>query len=441
MSTDHGSSAARPRVLLVSALQVYPPLSGGNLRTFALARALARHGLEVSVHSLVGRKPDYLARRPSGVQTWPGGIEEFVDRGSLGFVAQFGSYALGLPPLWITAWLRGAAASPREALLPSRLRERLAASDAVIADFPYVHPVFDAPSARGCLRVLSTHNVEHSLYPRDRGPRQRWLRTAVRRVDLEAAKGCDLLVACSKEDEQFFASEACVPRSVMVPNGIDVGRLRGLEHLRGAARAALGVADGVKVFLFTASKYGPNREAFEYLRAFASEQAALLARERIHILVVGSVTREAELRPGFTATGRVEAVEPFFAAADAALNPMWSGAGTNVKMGEFLARRLPILSTRFGARGFDLRDGEDVFLFEKGDLAPVLLRARRLFDDDPARLRAMAEHAYARNRAAIDMDVGARPLADAIASMSPRASDVERAAAAPAPSVTGSASR
>jgi glycosyltransferase involved in cell wall biosynthesis len=405
--------AGGPRVLFLSGLQIHPTLSGGNLRSFALANALHRHGLEVFVYSLVGRKPDYLARRPSGLQTWPEGIPEYVDRGPLGFVAQYGSYGLGLPPLWLTAWLRAAAASPREALLPGLLREKLAEADVVVADFPFVHPVFGAPSARGSLRVLSTHNLEHQLWD-DRRWKNRWVRPAVRGIEREAALACDVLVACCDGDRRFFEASAGVRQSVVVPNGIDPRRFRGLEAAGRSLRRALGIADDVRAFLFTASKYGPNRESLDYLVSFARTNAALLAEERVHILVVGNVTAAPVRLAGLTATGRVDVVEPYFAAADAALNPMWSGGGTNVKVCEFLAARLPIVSTRFGVRGFRLEDGETAFLFERDGLGKTLRAVRRLFDEDPARLRRMAADAYARNEGSIDMDACVLGLVESI---------------------------
>jgi glycosyltransferase involved in cell wall biosynthesis len=411
-----------PRVLFLSGLQIHPTLSGGNLRSFALANALHRHGLDVFVYSLVGRKPDYLARRPSGIQTWPEGIEEHVDRGPLGFVAQFGSYALSLPPLWITACLRAATASPGEALLPALLREKLKESDVVLADFPFVHPIFQAPSARGRLRVLSTHNLEHHLWT------NRWVRSAVRGIEARAAEACDILVACCDDDRRFFEANATVRRGVVVPNGIDTRRFAGLEaDTRARMRRELGIPDDVRVFLFTASKYGPNREAFEYLEGFARRNAGQLAEQRIHILVVGNVTAGPMRIPGFTATGRVDAVEAYFAAADAALNPMWSGGGTNVKMCEFIAARLPILTSRFGARGFRLEDGETAFLFERDGLGPALAAVRRLFDADPGRLRRMADDAYASNESAIDMDACVEGLVEAMRGVPARRGGRERA--------------
>jgi glycosyltransferase involved in cell wall biosynthesis len=412
--TAIGPPSRPPRVLFLSGLQIYPPRSGGHLRSFALANALARHGLDVFVYSLAGRKEEYLARRPSGIQAWPGGIPEYVDRKALGFVAQYGSSVLGLPPVWITAYVRAAAASPGEALLPARLRERLVWCDVVVADFPFLHPIFSTPSARDKLHVLSTHNVEHRLLTGPSVGLSRLIRGLVRDLEIRAAQACDILVSCCDGDARFFETSARVRQTVLVPNGIDRRRFQGVEVHRARARRELGIADEVKLVLFTGSKWGPNREAFEYLLSFARTHAQLLAQRGIHILAVGNVAAEPMRLPGFTATGRVDLVEPYFAAADAAINPMLSGAGTNVKMCEFLAMRLPILTTRFGARGFVLEDGRTAFLFEKDGLAPVLSAMRRCFDEDPAGLRRMAEDAYAENEAAIDMDVSARRLREAM---------------------------
>jgi len=231
------SRPERPKVLFLSGLQIHPTLSGGNLRSFALANALQRHGLDVFVYSLVGRKKDYLARRPSGIQAWPEGIEEYVDRGGPGFLAGYGTYALGLPPLWITAWLQAASASPGEALLPALLRRKLAECDVIVADFPFVHPIFRAPSGGGSLRVLSTHNLEHRLYDAKSQWRNCWVRPAVRAIERRAAEACDVLVACCGGDREFFEANGDVRRSIVVPNGIDSRRFRGFEALYEASRA------------------------------------------------------------------------------------------------------------------------------------------------------------------------------------------------------------
>ncbi len=377
-------------------------------------QALSHHGFEVFVYSMVGRKNDYLSLRPSSVQAWSDGIEEHVRRRPLSFLTQYGSYGLALPPLWITAYLRAAAASPNEMLLPALLRAKLRWCDAVVADFPFVHPIFTAPSARARLRVLSTHNVEHHMYDETGRWRSRWIRERVRRIEHGAARACDILVTCCESDKEYFEAQSRVGRSIVVPNGIDLRRFRGIEGAREPTRRTLTVADDVRVFLFTASRWGPNAEAFDYLAAFAKDNRRLLVEQRIHILVVGNVVARPVRLPGFTATGMVDEVEPYFAASDAALNPITSGTGTNVKMGEFLGMRLPLVTTRFGARGFRVEDGRTGFVFERESLAPVLSMVRRLFDEDPGRLQRMAADAYTHNENLIDMDAGVRELAVAM---------------------------
>jgi glycosyltransferase involved in cell wall biosynthesis len=406
---------SRPlRVLFLSGLQIYPAHSGGYLRSFGLANALKYHGLDVFVYSMVGRKKDYLALRRSSIQMWPEGIPEYVDRSALWFFIQYASYALAVPPVWLTAYFQAAAASSRETLLPALLRDKLAWCDVVVADFPFVHPIFNAPAARGRLHVLSTHNIEHRLHDDQGLWHKRRIRDMVRDVELKAAEASDILVTCCTDDANFFTANARVRSSVLVPNGVDVRRFQGIGVHRARIRQELGIADDVKLFLFTASKWGPNLDAFNYLVEFARKNARLLTEQKIHILVVGNVATEQVRIPALTAIGKVAEVEPYFAAADAALNPVTSGAGTNLKTCEFIAMRLPVVTTRFGARGFRLEDGKTAFLFEMDTLAPVLSTVRRLFDEDAGRLRRMAEDAYIQNESAIDMNVCAEALVRAV---------------------------
>lgn len=401
------------KVLFVSGLQIHPTISGGTLRSFGLATALRRHGFDVCVHSLTGRKADYQARRPSSVQFWPDGTPEHVDRSVTSAIAWLGGFVAGLPPVWISAQLAAAATMPGEMLLPSALRDKLKWCDAIVADFPFVSPIFLAPSASGKLRVLSTHNVAHHLHGQD-ALLTRLIRALVRDIEIRAVEACDILVSCCADDGRFFETHANVRKGVVVPNGVDLPRFAGIESQRADARRELGVPDPAKLFLFTASQLGPNREAFAYLQAFARSHEQLLVERGIHIAVVGNVAAQPLRLPGFTATGGVDRLEPYFAAADAAINPIESGSGTNVKMGEFIAARLPILSTPFGARGFRVEHGKTGFLFDREGLAPVLASVRRLFDEDPARLRRMAVEAYAQNESLVDMDVCVQGLVDAM---------------------------
>ena len=84
------------------------------------------------------------------------------------------------------------------------------------------------------------------------------------------------------------------------------------------------------------------------------------------------------------------------AVADIALNPMAAGGGSNLKLVEYFAGGVPVVSTEFGARGFGAVDDHHLRLAEPHDF----LRAIRHTLDDPAtatrarNARALAEERY-----------------------------------------------
>jgi glycosyltransferase involved in cell wall biosynthesis len=227
---------------------------------------------------------------------------------------------------------------------------------------------------------------------------------------------------------------------MVVPNGVDVERFGSGAEARGATRQALGIPDAVLLVLFTASKWGPNQEAFEFIRSFAQSHERELVANRVHFLVVGGITDAAVQTPALTATGRVPAVEAYFAAADVGINPLLTGAGTNVKVGEYIAAKLPVLVTQFGARGYRIDDGQTGFVFDREHLLECLLQVRRMFDEQPQAVSVMTERAFSRNAALIDMTECVVPLVEFIAGrlgpgarLNPRPGHGTGAAQGPAP--------
>ena len=61
--------------------------------------------------------------------------------------------------------------------------------------------------------------------------------------------------------------------------------------------------------------------------------------------------------------------------ADFLINPMLQGSGSNIKIAQAISAELPILSSRFGMRGFDVIENEDYLLIERDDLKASLLQA------------------------------------------------------------------
>lgn len=351
---DTLNSIENKRVLICSGIQVFPAESGGHWRTASLCKRLAEKN-EVVLHSLTGRKKDYLKGAKSGVSYMSHGLTEYVDRNRVSGFLQWASYRLGLPPLWLTALAL---------LWPSKaLRAELSKADVVVIDFPYLFPLWR--HTRG-LNVLNTHNVEHRLA-------KPWLRPLVQMIEKHAASICDTVLACSREDREWFDLQLGFARKTEIfKNGADPKRFQLPAGVRRQTRESLGFKPDEKVILFAGSSFQPNIEALSFLKIFCKKNETDLAKRKIRFLVIGTVS-ESFTVPGILALGKVESVEPYFVACDAAINPVETGSGTNVKMYEYLAAGLPVFSTFFGARGIEFPPQAQHFSFDKGSLLNSLL--------------------------------------------------------------------
>ena len=379
------------KILIVSGLQIYPPESGGMLRTASLIGALVARGYDVTVYSMIGRSPDYRAGKQSSTEIINDHLCEYVDRGRFWAALQFATYRLSLPPFWITLIL--------QLYTPKKLRALLAACDAVIVDFPFLFPL--AKSTTKPL-ALNTHNVEANLWLSP------WIKRLVATTERRATKHVQHIFCCSESDCAFFAPLIGNKRTSIVPNGIDPARFTGIAAERAPLRAKLGYTSEDRVLLFSASAFGPNVEALEWLQGFVAEHQALLIRKNLYFLIVGSVSKQPFERPRLKAIGKVTLIEPYFAVADFAFNGVIRGSGTNVKTAEFIAAGLPILTTSTGMRGYDLVDGIDCIAFEPETLARVIDESTLL--DDPALLAAMTKSAYEKNKRLIDMNWCIEPM-------------------------------
>ena len=361
------------------------------LRTSSLVGALVARGFDVTIFSMVGRKPDYLAGKSSGTELINEHLREHVDRGRFWAAMQLAAYRLGLPPFWITLVLA--------LITPRKLQELLASCDAVIVDFPFLYPLANATSKPV---ALNTHNVEANLW------QSRWVKRLVAMIEQRAARNVQHVFCCSESDRAFFTPLAGAGRASIVPNGIDPSRFAGIAAERGPLRAMLGYTPGDRVLLFAASSFGPNVEALEWLERFVAEHQALLIQKNLHFLVAGSVSKQPFDRPRLKAVGMVSRIEPYFAVADLAFNGVTRGSGTNVKMAEFIAAGLPILTSPAGMRGYDLVDDVDCIVFTPDTLAKVIAESTVL--NDLGRHAAMTKSAYEKNKRLIDMNWCIEPL-------------------------------
>ena len=83
--------------------------------------------------------------------------------------------------------------------------------------------------------------------------------------------------------------------------------------------------------------------------------------------------------------------------ADAALNPMRWGSGTNLKMFDYALAGVPLVSSAFGNRGVDFVPGRD-FLQAEPDEVPAALRTLRAEAEETIDARTRAARAHVEER-------------------------------------------
>ena len=132
------------------------------------------------------------------------------------------------------------------------------------------------------------------------------------------------------------------------------------------------------------------------------------------------------IRDSIVALGRVEneVLADYLAGADVALNPVEEGSGSNLKLIDYFAAGVPVITSSFGARG--VADPERFALLAPPRGLGAALDA--LFADPDAPTRARAARAYAeahldwsslgRRMAEVTLAL-ARPPADRAAGQAP----------------------
>lgn len=358
-------------VLLLSGFRIFPVNTGGHLRTGSIARSLARLGHRVRIYSLAGRQEDYGSRRSGNGSPYhiaelePNLVEE--THLGLGFgLLQAVTRRLDYPRYLQYQLLR-------RGVIPRRLKRALAEADIVLSDMPWCPPV-PGPWVTKPWFLIS-HNLEHRLLEQA-PPRHRRFARWMREVEEVAPRSFRDIFACAEEDHEFFRRYDSGGRLKLpiVRCGVDPQAYRVPAGTRERVRSELGLTEDDTLLVFSGSRFAPNVEVVANLREFCRAEAPFLARERVYLLVLGSVITAPERQGALIATGRVPEIAPYLAAADAGLNAVTRGSGANVKLFEYLAAQLPVISTQFGVRGTALEPGTDFLLYEPEELKSAIER-------------------------------------------------------------------
>lgn len=338
------------RVTILDMQPIDPPVGGGRLRLLGLY-----HGLGAHIAATYVGTYDWPGEKPRDQKLSPTLREVMVPLEPPHFQAASQlSQSAGGRTVIDSAFHTQVDLSP--AYL-ERTRAAVREADVVIYSHPWLYPpTADLLDRSRQLVIYDSHNVESILRMKlldDGGTGTQIVREVVR-IERMLCHAADLVLACSQDDARAFTRLFGISpaKTRVVPNGAFTERTPPADEARrAAARARLGLGPE-PLAIFLGSAYEPNVEAARFI---VNQLGPALPQVRF--VVAGGVGEgmAQPSAPNVTITGRLseEDKDVWLAASDMAVNPMFSGSGTNIKMLEFMACGLPTIATPTGARGIE----------------------------------------------------------------------------------------
>jgi glycosyltransferase involved in cell wall biosynthesis len=261
-------------------------------------------------------------------------------------------------------------------------------ADLLVASHPYLFNAF----VQANLPVwYDAHNVEYDLKASmlESDAASDKLLKMVREVEEACVQASEMVLACSDQDLQRFGVLYDLPRerTRIVPNGVDVRTIAFTPiRKRRERKKKLGFSDTITLCLFVGSGHRPNEEGLAHILDMAREL------KKVVFLVVGTVCHAPCLKEppaNVKPLGVISETEKtvLLQSVDLGINPIVSGSGTNLKLLEYAAAGIPVLSTSFGARGTGLGEDE-LFVARPGEFCHAFERFRQTPEDEiDARVR------------------------------------------------------
>ncbi|HUV70447.1 MAG TPA: glycosyltransferase family 4 protein [Terracidiphilus sp.] len=199
--------------------------------------------------------------------------------------------------------------------------------------------------------VYHAHNVEYLLRQERNSPS---VVALTKRAERYLLTNCDRSFAVSNEDRQhFFSLYGILPS--LLPNGVDCSAYMVPRDAIDAARKRFAITDESILFMGLYG-YPPNTEAVRFL---AKEVMPRLHLQRPNLRLVVTGGGPPTCPPWLISTGVLSRsdLNAVICACRIGVAPIFKGSGTRLKILEYIAAGLPVVTTRKGAEGLNLDAG------------------------------------------------------------------------------------
>lgn len=317
-----------------------PPENGGQSRLFNFYRAISRwHPVTLLTSTHIGVQEEVIQHGINFIERRIPKDDHFVQRWAE--LEQYsGGGDLSAPTI--------VACGRLPTLLHQAYLEEYEKADIIFHDslFTVDYDLFANTDDKP--RVYNAYNCETLLYKQlHQGDKSKLIHALVSAAEQRMLENADLVLYCSEGDLDAFCALApdASFEAMYVPNGMTPISLP--DHTQD-------LEDNVFRAVFMGSGHPPNVYAVEFIvRTLAPAFPDTIFD------IVGSCLPDGNYPPNLIRHGVVDDATKMgiLSQADIALNPMAAGSGSNVKVLEYFAYGIPVLSTSFGMRGIQAQAG------------------------------------------------------------------------------------
>ena len=380
-------NTARPRLVFISPVFLFPNDAGGKIRTTNILRGLKNGAFHVTLLSVA---------TPEQQQRWADEIAGVCDE----FVAWSPA---AVRPKWLRAF--DLSASLPINVIADRTKPGLDAVAAIAARgdvdlivFDFVHSAVLRPDNLRQPSVCFTHNVEAEIFGRHasqaKDPARRWMWSSqfskMRKFEHEALNTFDSVVAVSDRDARFFTESYGIAQAHAIPTGVD------LDFFSFQAPPPV-TAETPPTVMFTGSMdWAANIDGIQFFLGQVWPKV-IAACPQARFQIVGrnppaALRALALAQKNVEFTGFVDDVRTYVHKAHAFVIPLLVGGGTRIKAFEAMAMGCPVVSTAIGIEGLGAE--QDVHYLERDDPAAMADAVLALLNDASLR-NGLAERARA----------------------------------------------
>jgi len=211
-------------------------------------------------------------------------------------------------------------------------------------------------------KIFDTHNIYFRFF-KSLSKSKNWLKafanksqiTKMKDYEAKIAASFDLVCVCSEGDKKSLLESAPAAKIEIVPNGVDLSLYKDLK-----------ITEKENNLLFIGSfDHFPNEEGVVWFIQKIFPKIKEMVPD-ITLTLVGrkppSSVLKFEKDPTVKVLGYIEDIRSYLQKSKALIVPLLSGGGTRLKILEAMAAKIPVVSTKIGAEGLEVLDGQNILI-------------------------------------------------------------------------------